>query len=143
MIPALATLCFAVGGWWIFRSLRTLVRGVLSRDWPATDGEIRSVKVVKKFNSKGREVWREDLEYKYSVNGTRHRGTRRRFGVPSRYDWNHLSEQPMRRGDHVEVIYSEANPTVSALRRGFSPFAIIPLIAGAGMIWAGVNLVLT
>ena len=142
MIPALAAVCILVGAWWIFRSVQSLARGVRSRRWPATDGEIRSVKVVKKFNREGEEVWREELEYKYSVEGKLHRGTRRRFGVPARYDWNPMSEQPMRRGERVEVIYSAANPAVSALRRGYSPFALIPLVAGTAILWAGVKLVL-
>ena len=142
MIPLLATVCFLVGGWWIFRSVQALTRGVLSRHWPATEGEVRSVKVVKKFNARGREVWREELEYKYFIGGIRHRGTRRQFGVPARYDWNHGRAEPLRRGDRVDVIYSVANPGLSALHRGFSPFALIPLVAGAAIVWAGVKLIL-
>jgi hypothetical protein len=142
VIPLIATICFLVGGWWIFRSAQSLLRGIFSRDWPATDGEIVSVKVVKKFNSRGREVWREELEYKYSVGGTRYRATRRRFGVPARYDWNNHRTQPLRRGDRVDVIYSPTRPGVSALHRGYSPFAFLPIVAGAWIVWMGVKVLL-
>jgi hypothetical protein len=142
VFPIVAAICFSVGGWWVFRSVQALIRGVRSRRWPVTEGEVRSVKVVKKFNRRGREIWREELEYKYSVGGIRHRGTRRQFGVPARYDWNHGHTEPLQRGDRVEVIYRAANPGLSALQRGASPFALIPLVLGAGIVWAGVRLLL-
>lgn len=136
----LAAVCFGVGGWWLFRSVRTLARGVLSRSWPTTRGVIVASKVVKKFNSHADEVWREELEYSYSVAGTRYRGTRRRFGVPAAFDWNDGLAQPLRPGDDVDVVYGRSRPSVSALRRGFSPFAVLPLVAGAMLIWIGVRL---
>ena len=142
MLELIAATFVTVGVWWILRSTRTLVRGVLSRAWPATEGIIDAAKVVKKFNSKAREVWREELEYSYDVAGTRFRGTRRRFGVPARYDWNDERIQPLRQGETVTVVYSTSNPSVSALQRGFSPFAFLPIIGGALMIWFGVRLLL-
>jgi hypothetical protein len=131
-----------VGVWWILRSVRTLVRGALSRAWPETAGVIDAAKVVKKFNSRAREVWREELEYSYGVGGTRYRGTRRRFGVPARYDWNDAQTRPLRQGETVSVVYSTSNPALSALQRGFSPFAFLPMIGGGLMIWFGVRLLL-
>ena len=138
----IAALFLVVGGWWIFRCVLTIVRGIRSRNWPATTGEIRSVKVAKKFNRRGREIWREELEYKYSVNGTSYRGTRRQFGVPARYDWNHGREEPYRKGETVDVIYNASRPSVSALVRGFSPFVWIPLVVGGWIVWCGVRLLL-
>lgn len=142
MLFVIAALCLLVGAWWIFRCVQALTRGIQSRSWPATEGRVRSVKIVKKFNRRGREIWREELEYKYAVDGVRHQGTRRQFGVPARYDWNHGHTQPLRRGDHVDVIYSAAKPGLCALTRGPSPFAVIPLVVGGGIFWAGVNLLL-
>jgi hypothetical protein len=142
LFPLIATVCFVIGGWWIFRSAQSLLRGIFSRNWPATEGEVVSVKVVKKFNRRGREVWREELEYKYVVDGTRYRATRRQFGVPARYDWNHGHTEPLRRGDRVDVIYNASSPGSSALERGFSPFAFIPIVAGAWIVWMGVKLLL-
>jgi hypothetical protein len=137
-----ASVCFLVGGWWIFRCVLAIVRGIRSRSWPSVEGEIRDVKIVKKFVKRGREIWREEVEYRYYVNGTRHRGTRRQFGVPARYDWNHGREQPYRKGESVDVIYSASRPSVSALTRGFSPFAFIPLVVGGWIVWAGVKLLM-
>ena len=142
VFETIAGLCFVVGGWWVFRCVQAILRGVLSRNWPETEGRIRSVKIVKKFNRRGREIWREELEYAYAVNGTRYRGTRRQFGVPARYDWNHNRPEPFRKGDAVDVIYSASRPSVSALQRGFSPFVFIPLIAGAWILWMGVKALL-
>jgi hypothetical protein len=142
-VPALfAALCFAVGGWWVFRSLLTLIRGVRSRNWPVIRGEVASARVVRKIDGDDAEVWREELEYRYSIDGRHYRGTRRRFGVPARYDWNDQSTQPLRRGDSVDVIYNAARPSVSALHRGFSPFALIPLIAGAVLLWLGMSMLM-
>lgn len=142
MFELVAAVCLGVGAWWMFRSVRTLVRGVLSRSWPTTNGVITASRVVKKFNSHGDEVWREELEYSYSVAGTKYRGTRRRFGVPAAFDWNAAREEPLRRGDRVDVVYSASTPSVSALRRGFSPFAVLTLIAGGILVWMGVQLLL-
>ena len=142
MFEVIAALCFVVGGWWVFRCVQAIVRGMRSRNWPATTGEIRAAKIVKKFNRRGREIWREELEYEYSVDGTSYRGTRRQFGVPARYDWNHGREEPHRKGDAVDVIYNASRPSSSALVCGFSPFVWIPLVVGAWIVWAGVRLLL-
>lgn len=142
MINVLAAVFLGVGGWWLFRSVRTLLRGVRSRSWPTTNGVITASRVVKKLNSHADEVWREELEYSYSVAGTNYRGTRRRFGVPAAFDWNDAKQQPLRLGDPVDVVYSASSPSVSALRRGFSPFAVLTLIAGGILVWLGLQLLL-
>ena len=142
MFEGIGALFLVVGAWWLFRCVLTMARGIRSRNWPATTGEIRAVKIAKKFNRRGREIWREELEYEYSVNGKSYRGTRRQFGVPARYDWNHGRQEPCRKGDVVDVIHSASRPSVSALVRGFSPFVFIPLVVGSWIVWMGVRFLL-
>jgi hypothetical protein len=136
----LAAVCFAVAAWWLFRSVRALLRGLGSRSWPSTDGRVVASRVVRKLDSDDQEVWRETLRYAYSVAGTPYRGRRRRFGVPAALDWNDAGQSPLRRGDRVAVIYHPSRPAVSALHRGVSPFAVLPMLAGGLLTWLGIRL---
>ena len=43
-----------------------------------------------------------------------------------------------RRGESVSVYYSASRPSVSALRRGLSPFVWITLSAGVLVVWTGI-----
>jgi hypothetical protein len=136
-----ALLLCATWCWW--KSLRAIVRGRLSRTWPATDGKIRAARVIKKRNSKGREVWRHEIEYAYAVDGVRHRATRIRFGIPNSLLWSDPSRPSFRelhRGERVEVFHSPSRPSVSALHRGYSPFVFVTIAIGSLLCWWGVGL---
>lgn len=118
--------------------MRAFVRGLSSRSWPVTKGVIRKAKVVKKRDSEGDEVSRQDLEYSYSVGGRTFRSTRLRFGIPRTLMWTSDSRPAYRRGEHVDVVYSPSRPSVSALTRGGSPFALVTLGIGGVIVWFGV-----
>jgi hypothetical protein len=131
--------CLLVGGWCMWKSMRALVRGVMSRSWPVAAGVILTTKLVKKRNSEGDEVSHQDLEYSYSVHGRTYRKTRVRFGIPRSMMYSN-SQHGYRRGEHVDVYYSPARPSVSALQRGSSPFALITLGGGGFLVWIGFRL---
>lgn len=127
--------------WW--KSLRAIVRGRRSRSWPAASGVIRSARVVKKYNRKSREVWRQVIDYSYSVDGKVYGGTRLQFGMPNALAWSDPSLPSFHLYCHresVEVFYSPSRPSISALQRGFSPFVFVTFAAGALMAWMGSGL---
>lgn len=130
-----------IGAWGVFKSVRALSRGLGSRGWPVTRGEIRKARVETKRNSEGDDVTRVDLEYSYSVGSMRFRGKRVQFGIFNALVW--AAKPPsMRRGGSVEVIYSPTRPSVSALARGSHPFVLLPLAAAAALVWIGVRMLM-
>ena len=133
--------CLMIGGWFVFKSVLALTRGLQSRTWPAATGVIRAVKTVKSLNSDADEISRQELEYSYSVGRQSFRGTRVRFGVPRALAWSQ-SGPAYRRGDSVVVRHSPSRPAISALQTGFSPFALLTLAAGGAIVWMGVRLLL-
>ena len=46
----------------LVKGLRAIVRGMRSKSWPTANGTIRTARIVKKHNSKGKEVWRHEIE---------------------------------------------------------------------------------
>jgi Protein of unknown function (DUF3592) len=134
--------CLLIGGWCVWKSMRALVRGLMSRSWPVAAGVVLKAKLVKSRSSEGDEISRQDLEYSYSVRGRTYRKKRIRFGIPRSLLWSSDSQRGYRRGEHVDVYYSPSRPTVSALQRGSSPFALIALGGGAVLVWIGVRLLL-
>jgi hypothetical protein len=133
--------CLLVGAWCVWKSMRALLRGLLSRSWPVATGVVLKAKVVKSRNSEGDEVSRQDLEYSYSVRGRTYRKTRVRFGIP-RSVMSSDSQREYRRGERVDVYYSPSRPTVSALQRGSSPFALLTLGGGGVIVWIGFRLLI-
>ena len=138
MNELLAAVCLLIGGWWVWKSLRAFLRGIGSRSWPSTRGVIQKAKVVKSRDSEGDEVSRQDVVYSYSIGGRSYRSNRIRFGIPRKLTWSSESRPGYRRGEHVEVYYNPSRPSVSALQRGSSPFAVITLLIGAGIVWIGI-----
>jgi hypothetical protein len=140
-LAGVALLFIAAWFWW--KSVRAIVRGLRSRSWPAATGVIRAAEVVKKHNSRGREVWRQKIEYSYSVGTEHYRGTRIQFGIPNALLWNdplRPSFQPFRRKEEVDVFYDPSRPSIAALQRGYSPFVFVTLAAGAPVVWMGLRL---
>jgi len=131
--------CLLVGAWCLFEGIRAVVLGLLSRTWPEATGSVKAAKTVKKLNSEGDEVSREELEYSYSVDRKPYRGTRIRFGIPRALSWSAPSRAPSRPGESVPVYYSPSWPSISALRRGVSPFVILTIAAGAFIGWLGIQ----
>jgi hypothetical protein len=129
-------ICIVLGAYVAGRSLRAIVRGILSRKWPAVQGTLRKSKRTEDTNSEGDRIWRLDVEYAFDVNGKTFRGKRVHFGLPLRTVWSDVADAP-RAGDRVTVVYNPSRPSISALRRGVHPFAIIPLIVGVGLLWVG------
>lgn len=129
--------CLILGAWLTLSAAVTLVRGLLSRSWPMVTGVVRTSRVLKKLNSEGDEVSRSELEYSYSVNGKTYRGTRVRFGALGMFAWSANAARALQRGDEVSVFHSPSRPSVSALQRGVSPFVMLPLAVGIGLLWAG------
>jgi hypothetical protein len=52
------------------------------------------------------------------------------------------SQREYRRGERVDVYYSPSRPTVSALQRGSSPFALLTLGGGGVIVWIGFRLLI-
>jgi hypothetical protein len=141
MIEIVAGVCLLAAVWCWWTGLRAMLRGLRSKSWPAASGVIRTTSVVKKHNSKGREVWRHEIEYSYSVAGASYRGSRFQFGIPASLSWLDPSDpsfQQFRPGATVAVIHDPSRPSVSALRRGCSPFALLTLVAGGVIAGIGV-----
>ena len=135
---AIATICLLVATlfWWL--GIHALVRGRRSRSWPTAKGTIDSARVHKKYNSKGREVWRHQVEYSYSVGDTRFRGTRIRFGIPQALLWFQPSDptfQQFRRGARVIVYHSPGRPSLCTLQPVASAFSFVTLAGGGLLAW--------
>lgn len=142
MREAVAIACLLAGGWCILTALREVMRGMRSRSWPVADGIVRSSRVIKKLNSDADEVVRQELVYSYSVDGKTYRATRVRFGIPRVFSWSGSPSRLLRPGESVVVYHSPANPSISALRHGVSPFVLLELAAGGIGVWAGITLIL-
>ena len=143
MIEVMGTGLLFIAAWFWWKSVRAIVRGVRSRSWPTANGVIKAAEVVKKYNSRGREVWRQKIEYSYSVGADVYRGTRIQFGIPNSLLWNapaHPSFRLFRRKEAVDVFYSPSRPSIAALQRGYSTFVFVTLAAGAPLVWMGVRL---
>lgn len=143
MIELMGASLLLVAAWFWFRSLRAILRGHRSRSWPTATGVIKTAEVVKKHNSRGREVWRQRIEYSYSVGANAYRGTRTQFGIPNSLLWKNPalpSFHAFRRKEEVDVVYSPSRPSIAALQRGYSPFVFVTLAAGAVIVWMGVTL---
>lgn len=98
-------------------------------------------RIARKYNSKGSEVWRHQLEYSYSVNGKPFCGHRIRFGIPSALLWfapTDPSFHQFRQGADVVVYHSPSRPSTSSLQQGVSAFAFVTLAAGCIVTWVGV-----
>jgi hypothetical protein len=126
-------LVLAIWCWW--KSVRAIVRGRRSRSWPVTDGVIRTVRTFRKNNRRGVPVWSQDVAYSYAVGGAQYEARRIEFGVPNRLLWSNTTTPIRERGERVEVFYDPSRPSVSALHRGFSPFALVTIAAGAVLAW--------
>ena len=143
MLEAIAGICLLTAAWFWWKGLRAIARGMRSKSWPTTNGTIRTARVSKKNNSKGIEVWRHEVEYSYLVDGASYLGTRIRFGVPASLLWlspKDPSFQQFRPGAPVAIIHNPSRPSVSALQRGYSPFALLTLAVGAVIGWIGIGL---
>jgi hypothetical protein len=134
--------CLLIGGWCVISGARSVVLGLHSRSWPQVNGVIRKAKLLTSRSSEGDDVSWQELEYTYSVRGRAYRGTRVRIGVPAKLASSAQPSHLYRRGESVFVYYSSARPSVSALRRGTSPFVFIPLGTGGVVLWAGIRLLL-
>src|SRR5215210_5082325 len=88
-----------LGGWIMFKSLRAIVRGVVSRSWPLARGVIETVTLETKLNSEADQVSRQRVEYSYLVGAKTYRGARIRFGLPRILQWSQRT--PFSRGDSV------------------------------------------
>ena len=140
MRELIAAGCLFIGGWCLLSGVRAVVLGLLSHRWPEANGIIRNAKVVTSRNSEGDEVSRQEIEYKYSVNGRVYRGTRLRFGLPRRLSWTNQPSPVFRRGQSVTIFHSNSRPAVSVLRKGVSPFVFITLTTGGALVLAGIRL---
>ena len=143
MLDVMGTGLLFIASWFWWKSVRAIVRGLRSKSWPTASGVIKTAQVVKKRNSKGREVWRQKIEYSYSVGADVYRGTRIQFGIPNALLWNDPelpSFRIFRRKAAVDVVYSPSRPSIAALQRGYSPFVFVTLAAGAPIVWMGLRL---
>ena len=132
-----------IAAWFWWKSIRAIIRGLRSKSWPAASGVIQAAEVVKKNNSKGKEVWRQKIEYSYSVGADVYRGTRIQFGIPNALLWKDPKLPSFRlltRKAAVDVFYNPSRPSLAALERGYSPFVFVTLAAGATITWMGVRL---
>jgi hypothetical protein len=140
MNEALAAAFLLVGGWGVFKSVRAIVRGHRSRTWPVTAGEVRKTKIITKKDSEGDDISRRDVEYAYTVSAKKYRGKRVKFGVPGALLWSGTPPPPLRRGGRIDVVHSPADPAVSALERGFSPFALLTFAVASTIVAMGVRI---
>ena len=139
----IAPFFLVLGGFLLFSGLLAIVRGRRARSWPSVPGEIKSVKVVKSLNSKGREKWRQELEYSYSVAGTKYRGTREIFGAPRKLAWtSDRTRTPYQRREKVDVFYSASRPALSTVRQGVSGFANLAVVVGGILIGTAVRMLI-
>ena len=141
MHVAIAVAGLLLGGWIVVKSLRAIVRGVLSQSWPTVRGTIRTATTETKLNSEGEEVSRQRVEYSYLVGAETFRGERIRFGLPRILQW---SSQPglFGSGDSVTVIHNPSRPEISTLQRGFSRFVLLPFAVGGIIVWGSVQVLL-
>ncbi|HUR82054.1 MAG TPA: DUF3592 domain-containing protein [Thermoanaerobaculia bacterium] len=140
MRELLAAACLLLGAWCALGGIVALVRGARSRAWPVTQGIVRAARVIEKLNSEADPVRRQELEYSYVVDGKKYRGSRIRFGLPAFVMWSAQLTRTFRVGEEVPVFHSPASPAVSTLQAGVSAFALVPIAAGATILWAGVQL---
>jgi hypothetical protein len=143
MIELMGTGLLFIAAWFWWKSVRAIVRGVRSKSWPTANGVIKTAQVVKKNNRRGTEVWRQKIEYRYSVGAAVYRGTRIQFGIPNALRWNDPalpSFRLFRRKEAVDVVYKPSRPSIAALERGYSPFVFVTLAAGATIVWMGIGL---
>jgi hypothetical protein len=140
MHAVIANTGLLLGGWVLFKSLRALVRGVVSQSWPTAEGVIETVTLETKLNSEADEVFRQRVQYSYRVGAKTYRGARIRFGLPLALQWS--QQTPFSRGDRVTVIHNPSQPRISTLQRGFSGFALFTFAAGCLIVWGSIKILL-
>jgi hypothetical protein len=142
MLETVAAFLLVLGGWGAFKSIRALARGHRSHHWPSAPGHVRKVEVFKKFNRRSQPVARQEVAYSYEVGAAKYQATRLKFGVPGRFSWFAEPFVPFRRGERVDVVHDPDAPAVSALDRGYSPFAFITLLGASWIFWMGVRMLM-
>lgn len=90
--------------------------GSRSNSWPHTMGTVESSELVWSTDAEGLWNSRESVVYRYSVQGSKHRGTKIGFGVVHTKDEAAALQYP--RGSKVAVYYDPDKPDRSCLERG-------------------------
>jgi hypothetical protein len=117
-----------------------LLRGVQSRRWPSTRGNVMSAKRTESTTSDNDVVVTIKAEYKYSVKGRTYRSRTIRLGTPPFLSPNEGMAGKLRRGQIVEVFYDPKRPSICTLERDWSPFALFGLTIGVALLALGIRI---
>jgi len=125
--------------------LRLFYKGLQSKDWHTTQGEIISSEVETfRFDDESNKTYRAGISFKYMISGKEYISSRVFFGDKLQLNLKGKAlklvyKYPVR--SRVEVFYNPDNVEESVLEKGISSNIIILLIIGIVMALLGFVLI--
>ncbi|MCI5065500.1 DUF3592 domain-containing protein [bacterium] len=124
---------FALGAALLFGFFRNgVLKGLASRRWLATGGEILVSKVVNGRSRKNKHYessFVPDIVYSYSVNGVSHTQTRIGFRViHGTEDFARKTVENFPEGSSTIVYFDPQNPAEATLERGIGSFTALAIV---------------
>jgi hypothetical protein len=135
MIAALTALVF----WLAVEAGIAIARGLRSKSWPSTEGEILMAEVRAKVTGRGGKAWVPSVTYRFYVQGKEIVGHTIRIGVGERTfssSAHRMIENYVVGGTHA-VFYDPADPRVNVLEPGVSAMKVLCFVLTVGALIGG------
>jgi len=132
---------FVGTGYFVFHlSMDAYHMGQASETWPTVQGGVIYSKVVTSHNSKGRTLYRPDIQYAYRVDGKEYKSNKiKAAGTTSSSDssraYESVSQYPA--GRSVTVHYNPVKPWVSVLQSGIASSTYWLFVFGGLFMFVG------
>ncbi len=111
-----------VGGLGFWVGIHALYKGIRSRSWHVTQGQITESRTVEYIDEDGDHMYRPVIVYTYTVDGREYEGDRIKASLAASSSSNPPKRESSRYqvGDAVDVHYNPQNPYDAALEMGIS-----------------------
>ena len=126
------SLFYAVGFGVLGYGIRSLILSNTAKTWPTTEGDVESCTITESSDSDG-TTYKVDVQYSYTVAGTRYAGDRIAFGYAGssgRTAHQEIADR-LSGAKTVHVRYDPANPSRAVLSFGLNRSTIFMLVFGA------------
>jgi hypothetical protein len=114
-------------------SLWKLFQAARSKRWPKADGLVVVSQIQQTPDIDGGFMYRPELSYRYTVNGTKFVASRLRFGAPLSLNWSAPAVRITRKyaaGSHVTVFHDPRDPGKAVLEPGVTTLVWLSLAGG-------------
>jgi Protein of unknown function (DUF3592) len=121
MHMAIGLVFAAIGALGVTWSAWELVQAVDSKNWSTTDGIVVVSDLQRTRDTDGGYMYRAEVSYRYTVDGTELVSSRPRFGSRVSLSWSRPAVRTTRKypvGAHVTVLYDPSDPGEAVLEPG-------------------------